>query len=249
MKNKIIIISLFIIISSAIYLFMTHHYIYERLSDAGLKSPDLRGEYMIGRSENNGTKLIYAALGDSLTAGVGVSNYEDSFPYQFAKKMSGNSNNQIILRNRAYPGARTGHLIKDLLPSAINDRPDVVTLLIGVNDIHGNVSKKVFSENYAEILRRLKTKTKATIIAISIPFIGTDSLLFPPYDLYFKYETIEYNKIIKKLAQESNVKYVDLFTPTERMFENSAFYSADLFHPSARGYELWSDIIYAGYDK
>lgn len=240
------IISVVVFIFLVAYLFVAHHYIYKRISDAGLKSPDTRGEYFIGSGINTGAKINYTALGDSLTAGVGVSKYEESYPYQLAQKISGGSDD-ITLRDRAYPGARTSDLINGLLDTAIKDRPDVVTLLIGVNDIHGNVSKTIFTKNYTEILRRLKTETKANIFTISIPYIGTASLLAPPYNSYFKYQTIEYNKIIKQLAQENNIKYIDLYTPTERMFENEAFYSADSFHPSARGYELWSEIIYADY--
>lgn len=249
MKKKIIIICVAIFICLAAYLFAAHYYIYKKISDAGLKASDTKGEYVIEGNVNNGTSLVYAALGDSMTAGVGVSKYEESYPYQFAQKISDNSGGDIVLRDYAYPGAKTSDLIKNLLSAAINGNPDIITLLIGVNDIHGNVSKTKFAENYAEILMRLKTETKAKIFAVNIPYIGTNALLLPPFDSYFKYRTIEYNKIIKKLAEDNNIEYVDLYAPTERMFENSAFHSADLFHPSAEGYKLWAEIIYADYNK
>jgi lysophospholipase L1-like esterase len=248
MKKKIIIISITVFIFLVVYLFATHYYIYKRISAAGLKASDTKGEYIIRSGVNNGASLIYTALGDSLTAGVGVLKYEESFPYQLAQKISGGSGN-IILRDRAYPGARTSDLISHLLTTAINDQPDIVTLLIGVNDIHGNVSETNFSKNYAEILRRLKTETQAKIFAISIPYIGTAALLLPPFNFYFKYETIEYNKIIKKLALANNIEYVDLYTPTESIFKNAALYSTDSFHPSAKGYSLWAEIIYANFNK
>ena len=146
-----------------------------------------------------------------MTAGVGVLKYEESYPYQLAQKIAAGKDN-IILRDRAYPGARTQHLLGNLLNAAVNDQPDIVTVLIGVNDVHGNVSKKKFTQNYSEILNRLKTETKARILVINIPYIGTDSLLFPPYNSYFKYQTIEYNKIIKKLAQ-ANLLNTSIYTP------------------------------------
>lgn len=248
MKKKIIIIGIAILVFLVAYLLAAHHYIYKKISDSGLKASDTKSEYIIRGGVNSGAGLVYTALGDSLTAGVGVLRYEDSYPYQLAQKLSGSSGN-IVLRDRAYPGARTSDLNKNLLTAAISDQPDIITLLIGVNDIHGLVSKKKFTDNYREILRRLKTETKAKIFAISIPYIGTDKLLLPPYDSYFKQETIEYNEIIKELAAENNVTYVDLHTPTERMYENPAFYSTDSFHPSAKGYEFWADIIYADFNK
>lgn len=247
MKKKIIIISLVIFISLAAYLFAAHHYIYKKIANSGLAASNTAGEYYINGAKRDGTILVYTALGDSLTAGVGVSKYEESYPYQLAQKMSGS--NDIALHVQAYPGARTSDLIKDLLTPAINNQPDVVTLLVGVNDIHGFVSKSQFTKNYQEILTRLKTETKAKIYAVSIPYIGTDSLLLPPFNLYFKHETGEYNKIIKKLAQADNIDYIDLYTPTENMFKNPSLYSVDWFHPSAQGYGLWAEIIYADFNK
>lgn len=244
MRNKKMIISFAALILLSAYMLLTHHLIYKRISWAGLKAADAKGEYTINDMGNG--KIIYSAIGDSLTSGVGVANYEESYPYLLAQKISPDG---ILLHDRAYPGARTSDVIKSLLEPAINDQPDVVTILIGVNDIHGLVSKKTFTENYTEIIRRLKTETKAKIYAINIPFIGTDSLLLPPYNSYFKRETIEFNKIIKRLSEENDIKYIDLFTPTERMFENPDFYASDSFHPSAKGYKLWSDIIYADYSK
>jgi len=245
-KTTIIIVT--ILIYLCVYLFVAHQYIYKKIGDEHLKVSDTKCEYIIRSNANNDTNLIYTALGDSFTAGVGVLEYEESYPYLFAQKISENNKN-ITLRDRAYPGARTSNLIKDLLPTAINDNPDIVTLLIGLNDIHGNVSKTEFTKNYTEILKRLKTETKARVFAISIPYVGTDTLLLPPFNLYFKYKTIEYNKIIKKLAEENDVEYVDLYTPTENMFKDTALHSTDLFHPSAKGYEVWAEVIYANFNK
>lgn len=243
MKNKIFIgfLTIFIL---GIYLFLAHDYIYKRMEQVGLKTSDVKGEYLIGSSLNNEKKITYVAVGDSLTSGVGVIKYEDSFPYQLAQKISEGGVN-VILRDRSYSGARTDDVVNKLLSSAINDKPDIVTLLVGVNDIHGNVSKVEFTKNYSEILRRLKEETKAKIVVINIPYLGTNALLLPPFNFYFKYETEEYNKIIKKLAQDNNVKLVDLNVLTQDMFKTPALFSTDLFHPSEKGYKLWAEIIYA----
>lgn len=243
MKKKITIFSCSIILLVG-YLFFAHHLIYAKIGKVSLKASDISHGYNIGQ----GHRLFYTAIGDSLTAGVGVDKYEESYPYLLAKKIAGEENN-IFLRVQAYPGARTADVLKDLLAPAINDNPDIVTVLLGVNDIHGFVSEKKFAENYQKILAELKTKTKAKIYAISIPYIGTDKLLLPPYDFYFKHQTIEYNKIIKNLAAANGVGYIDLFSPTENMFKNPSFYSADLFHPSATGYGIWADVIYAYLNK
>ena len=245
MKKKILIICITAFICLGGYLFIAHHLIYKRISASGLKPSDNIGEYIIGSIKDK-PSLIYTALGDSLTSGTGVLNYEESYPYQLAQKIAVDDEG-IILRDRSYPGVRTEGLIKNLLAAAINDKPNIITLLIGVNDVHGNVSKTKFTKNYQEILTRLKTETNAKIYAVNIPYLGTDSLLLPPFNSYFRHKTVEFNKIIKKLAEGNNINYIDLYTPTKYMFENNALCSIDSFHPSAKGYELWAEIIYKNF--
>jgi len=248
MKKKIIIIIIGLLLPVAAYLFVAYYYMYQKIEAGALSVVDTKTEYLIKASVDKGVNLKYTALGDSLTAGIGASTYEESYPYLLAQEISNGSTN-VILRDRAYPGARTGDLIENLLPTAINDQPDVATVLIGINDVMGNVSKVTFTENYTNILKRLKTETKARILTISIPYIGTDKLILPPYNSYFRHEIIEYNKIIRELAAANNVEYVDLYTQTENMFDNEEFFSRDLFHPSAKGYELWAKIIYANFNN
>jgi lysophospholipase L1-like esterase len=151
----------------------------------------------------------------------------------------------IILKDFSVPGARTSQLIDGLLAPAIATNPDIVTVLIGTNDIHGRVSAASFEENYRYIIESLQSKTHARIYLVSIPFTGSDQLLFPPFDYYFHLETISFNKIIYNLSQTYGVGYIDIATPTEQNFAKAGiYYAADSFHPSAAGYKLWAQIIY-----
>ncbi|MDQ5970522.1 MAG: Adventurous gliding motility protein, partial [Patescibacteria group bacterium] len=70
-------------------------------------------------------------------------------------------------------------------------------------------------------------------------------LLWPPYNFYFKYQTTEYNKIIKGLASDYDLTYIDLENSLQsKVQDEDAYYSPDSFHPSAEGYQLWAQIIY-----
>lgn len=236
---------LFIILTIG-YLFLAHHLIYRKIFKADLRASDKEYSYMIGNNESLASTTILATLGDSLTAGTGVNNFKDAYPYLLAEKLS-QANEKVLLRNFSYPGARTADLIENLLTPAIASQPDIITLLIGTNDMHGNVGRVTFQKNYQTILERLTKETKARIFLISIPFIGSDTLLLPPYDTYFNKETIAYNASIKYLAHKYNLRYIDIATPTEKVFEKDGdHYAADSFHPSAKGYALWTGIIYNG---
>ena len=238
------------VIALLTYFNRSYAYIYQTIDEARLKSPDKVRIYAIENNMNMSNRpakinLTYAALGDSLTAGVGVDDYRKSYPYLLAQYFAGNDY-QITLKDRAVPGAKTKDLLSGLLPGTINDDPDIVTVLIGVNDIHGEISQKDFKDNYDNILKRLTTETKAKIYVINIPFIGADNILLPPYNYLFNKRTREYNIIIQELALKYNVKYIDLYTPTESLFKTKGpHYAADFFHPSAEGYKIWADLIYA----
>lgn len=236
---------IFLLIIVVLYFNRSYAHIYNKIDEVDLKSSDNGQPYFVVNNNIASSSLTYVALGDSLTAGVGTDNYENSYPYLLAQYFAGNDY-QINLQSRSYPGLRTADLLKDYLPEAIKDNPDIVTLLIGVNDIHGQISAKNFRRNYENILKSLTTETKAKIYVINIPFIGSDKLIWPPYNYFFNYKTRQFNKIIKELADKYSVKYIDLYTPTEDLFRDSgSHYAADFFHPSAEGYKIWADLIYA----
>jgi lysophospholipase L1-like esterase len=247
LKNKKIIIIFVLILVVLAYLIAANANIYRIIHKAGLSLPDKQSEYFISKFSNKNI-LIYSALGDSLTSGVGADTFKESYPYEFANKISDQGSNVKLLA-RSYPGARTQDALENLLPGVISDNPDLVTVLLGVNDIHNRTSEKEFTENYTTIVNQLKTKTHAKIYLIAIPFLGTPGLLLPPYNYYFKNQTIKFNSIIKNLASQNGLVYIDLFTPTEDFFSQPGLYSKDLFHPSASAYKLWSEIIYANYNK
>ncbi|MFA5131534.1 MAG: SGNH/GDSL hydrolase family protein [Patescibacteria group bacterium] len=232
-------------LSMGIYFNRSYSYIYSHIDKIGLTSPDRDLNYVLSNNEAASSSLVYVALGDSLTAGTGATDYSESYPYLLAQYFAGNDY-RILLYDRAVPGAKTSDLLVSLLPAAIRDNPDVVTLLIGVNDVHGQVSQADFRANYDAILSRLSTETKAKIVIINIPYLGAGNLLLPPYNTLFDFRTREFNKIIAELAAKYQLKEVDLYTQTVALFkEGGSHYAADFFHPSAEGYKIWADLIYA----
>lgn len=248
MRKKYLLIVVALIIIIGIYMNLSYSHIYKKIDNSALKSPDQQQTYVLGYGIN-AESLTYVAMGDSLTAGVGTDNYEKSFPFLIAKNFAA-SGNDIVLKDRALPGMKTVDLKGDLLEQTIKDQPNVVTVLIGVNDIHGNISKSEFKSNYEEILSRLTKETKAKIFVVNIPFIGGTNLLKFPYNFYFDYQTKQFNEVVKNLAENYNVKYIDLYSQTVGAFKKEGdHYSTDSFHPSEKGYAQWAKIIYDGINQ
>lgn len=254
-------ISLFLL-STGLYLNWAYSRIYKGIQNAGLKQVQELAIYNFNiqnsNAQNNKNRklpasaLKYVALGDSLTYGIGVDNYQESYPYLISERLADNNGNKIplVLYNYSWPGDKSSDLVEKFLDYTISEQPGIVTVLIGVNDVHNQVSAAVFKANYDLILSRLTLETNAKIYLISIPYIGSSKLILPPYNFYFDYRTRQFNKIIKDLASKYNLEYVDLYSPTVNLFKKSGgHYASDSFHPSASGYALWGQIIYDSINK
>lgn len=231
------------------YLYLVNGFIYYRIGAGNSAAPIIKQAYIMNENSTAAASLLYVALGDSLTTGAGVNQQTETFPYQIAQRLS-DKGGEVILKNFSYPGAKTQDLINDLLDKAIAAQPDVITLLIGVNDIHNHINQNRFRTNYKYILERLSTETTAKIYIINIPMIGSDTIILPPLDIYFNSQTKKFNNIIQELAGEYQIKYIDLYTPTKDLLrKDGPHYSSDSFHPSANGYKWWANIIYDSFDK
>jgi acyl-CoA thioesterase I len=241
MKKKQLLILIALIVILAAYLGLSYWHIFSKVIKNNLKSPDENGVYVIGNTSAE-KSINYVAMGDSLTAGVGIDNYAESYPYLLAEKLAGTAQ-KVIFYDVSHPGDKVADLKKDMLNSAISDNPDIVTILIGVNDIRNYTTENDFKKNYEEILKEISQRTSAKIYTISIPMIGEDIL--PPYNEYFNTQTEDMNKIIKELSDKYKAQYIDIYSPTSTEFKKSTeYYSADLFHPSAKGYAFWANLIY-----
>lgn len=225
-----------------IYLNVANNHFYHHLHSAGLLWPQNHANYTVGNGM--GKKLSYVALGDSLTSGVGAPNFESSYSYNVAQRIV-KPNQQIELTPLSTPGFKAKDIITTHLDTAVAMQPNLVTVLIGVNDVHGmSPSAKEFQKNYETIVRRLKTETKADIYVIGIPYIGADNLIWQPYSSYYGVRTKMFNKIIRDLADKYGVHYINLYNASlPYAHKKSNYYSKDDFHPSATGYDIWAEVI------
>lgn len=240
-SSLLILVIIFLIVG---YLYFAYARIYNYIGEKKLSNPITPKTYLLG---NTKSKVIikYVALGDSLTAGVGSSNDNNTFPFIIAQKLVRN-NNEVLLINLGEPGATTVEVISRQLSQAIKENPDYITLLIGINDMHNFQSLSRFQINFQFIVSELKERTHAKITVINIPYLGSDMLIYPPYNFIFELRTKQFNEIINKISLEKNVKYVDLYSQTNQLFKkNNRLYSSDQFHPSSEGYKLWGELINA----
>jgi len=233
--KKLLIIVLILILITGIFLNRSYAYFYNFFNQNRLTASP-HEKIVITGNNSEGRIIKYAAMGDSLTAGVGTADYRDSYPFLLANKLA--SENQVELINQARAGDNSSEVLAVQLPQVLSLNPDVVTLLIGTNDIHNLKSLEEFNRNYTQIVSQLK-KTGAKIYLLSIPYLGSSKIVSFPYNFLLDLRTKQFNGVIKKAAADYGVFFVNLYA----INQPAGFYSADQFHPSAEGYKTWAKEI------
>ena len=140
--------------------------------------------------------------------------------------------------NLGISGNRTDQLFDRLYDDAIALEPDVISVLIGINDVwhryshHIETTDEQFECNYRAILERLKKQTHAKIVVMA-PF-----LLDCEDKDEIRRDLTTILPIVRRLADT----YADVYVPLDELFAAALpqqpephFYSADGVHPNAEG--------------
>ena len=148
-------------------------------------------------------------------------------------------------------GNRAEHLRDRWQEDCIAYDPDLVSILIGVNDTwhraaEGNwMPHDYFEECYRYCLEEIKTKTHAKILILEQFIVPTGALANGRADLDAKIQ------VTRKLARE----YADAFIPLDGLIAqasigvNPALWAADGVHPTAAGAQLIADYYADAVDK
>ena len=186
--------------------------------------------------------MRYLALGDSFTIGTGTTP-DRSFPAVLVS-LWWDDGQECDLRNPAVNGYTTDDLVREELPLVEAFAPDLITLLIGANDIVAGVSE----QRYRAQLRRIHDRMRADAPgAARYALPQPDWTLCPAAasfgDLARLARTIErFNQIAREEAERAEATYIDLF-PLMREQLRSGMVAADGLHPSAEAYAGWARAL------
>ena len=182
--------------------------------------------------------------GDSVTdAGRDRSDPHDmgnGYP-RFASAMIQDSfpDTEFEFVNLGISGNRTEHLVERLEADFMEIQPDIVSILIGINDVwhhyafeYVETTDEQFEANYRKVLDNLKSRTNARILMIQ-PFLLET---VDPAKQELCEELARKQAIVKRLADE----YADAYLPLDEILhaedeEEPAYYAADGVHPTPDG--------------
>lgn len=153
---------------------------------------------------------------------------------------------EIEFINLGIGGNRTSQLFDRLYKDAIELKPDIVSVLIGINDVwhrHGGehiaTTDEQFALNYRCILERLRRETDAKIVMLAPYLLDAEPIVGIREDLK------KILPIVRELADE----FADVYIPLNELFDEALktqpeprYYSADGVHPNKNGAEFIGKI-------
>lgn len=148
--------------------------------------------------------------------------------------------------NRGIGGDTTQGVIERLNVSIFDIMPSKIVLMIGTNDVNGNVQNEKILSNYRIIFDEIKkNQPTVDVFVMSIIPQNKDIEKAAGIDVTKNNKTIKYlNSEIKNLCGEygySFLEFYDLLLDEEGYLDKE--YSDDGLHLNAAGFEIWTEVL------
>lgn len=146
----------------------------------------------------------------------------------------------IEIYNRGINGNKTIDLIARLERDVLSLKPDIVTMLVGINDVwHPHRENIVpdfnqIEENYRELIRRITNK--GIRLVLLTPF------LFPFNDFYHSLfpHFLKVHEMVIRLAEEYQLECIDIYKSMKEIAEvvGNNHVTRDCVHPTILGHGI-----------
>ncbi|WP_426479047.1 SGNH/GDSL hydrolase family protein [Chryseobacterium sp. CBSDS_008] len=198
-------------------------------------------------------KIIYGLFfGDSITYGEydGVfGGWVDILKRYALQQFHEGNGDELILFNLGIGGETTEGLLKRI-PHELNARNsadgNIVFLSYGANDLAVKdgvhiVNPEKFKSNIIEAVEHARQFSNEIYLVSILPLSQKiDGVVVSSGKLRTNEEVIVYNQILKELAAENSLKYIDFYAAF--LEDKEILLSADGVHPNEKGYGMMAEI-------
>ncbi len=193
--------------------------------------------------------MKFLALGDSYTIGEAVT-HDERWPVQLVSELRKRNihfaNPDII----ATTGWRTDELIRAISEQRPPHDYDMVSLLIGVNNLYQGRPIEQYAAEFEELLKtaiELGNANKENVFVLSVPDYG-----FTPFGKEkqsdISRDTDLFNEVNRHIALKYGITYFNITGISRNGLKTPQLIASDNLHPSGQMYSEWVRIIMASQD-
>jgi len=184
---------------------------------------------------------IYVAIGASETFGTGADNPKtQNYPVDLSVHLPQGTK----LDNLGYPGWTAEDALSGELPIALDDKPDLVTVWLGTNDIIQQVSLADYQRSMDSILKQLSADGHPHIAVANIPNLVLLPRFYNADQTALKTTIQQMNAVVAHEVSTYHDILVDIYTHTSEVLGHPEYLSGDGLHPSTLGYQLIANLFY-----
>lgn len=169
------------------------------------------------------------AVGDSLTAGLGVPE-DQAYPAQLARRLQANGYAYRVINAGVSGETSSGALSRiEWVISSLS--PDIVILETGANDGLRGLDPELLESNLDSLISLLTARDIQVVLAgmLMLPNLG------PEY-------TLAFSKVYPRVAEKHEVVFIPFFL--EGVAGNPGLNQPDRMHPTAEGYAHIAETVY-----
>jgi lysophospholipase L1-like esterase len=189
----------------------------------------------------------YLALGDSYTIGTGASSKAHNYPSILSARLATATGSEVGLTNPAVNGFTTQDLIDNELGYVSKLKPQLVSILIGVNDLVQGCTPEQYEGTLVKIYDTVGTLELAAgrVVAISIPnwSVAPAAATFGNPDR-IRGSTDTFNGIAQQAAAARGFTWVDITAVSTSGLGSPGWISSDQLHPGDSQYAARAEVIW-----
>lgn len=206
---------------------------------------------LIPEEKTNPPKTILFQ-GDSITDGNRTRNQDwnhimgHGYAYLIASRLwYEHPDHELMFHNRGTSGNRVKDLEDRWQPDALDLKPDLISILVGINDVGGIVRNQnpgtieQFEATYQRLLDKTKAALPNTQIVLCEPFLLPVGRVMDNWELW-QSETLKRQALTRKLAAAYQAVFVEFQTSFNEACRkaSASYWIWDGIHPMPGGHEL-----------
>lgn len=185
----------------------------------------------------------YAALGDSVTYGIGAAPHTLGYAYRVARQLRAKR-----FVNEGVPGSTIDQGYTSELTGALSIRPQLCTVFFGFNDLRAGVPLSSFLRDLRDLIETLR-RAQARVLVVGLPDLALLPAVRAVHLAGVGAIVRSWDSGERRVAKQAGASFVGLASFDKELSQHPNYISGDGLHPSNRGHLRLAEVVLADIAK